>query len=284
MRTPGGDWQLLAADTVVEGVHADLALTDLADLGWKAMVANLSDLAAMGGLPRHALVTVAGPPATDLDQLYRGLVDAAATYGCAIVGGDLTNAPTLVVTVAVTGTPVARPVLRSGAAVGDGIWVTGPLGGAAAGLRALRARAARGRLEAAIGAEVALIEAHARPRPALVAGRAAVAAGASAMIDVSDGLVADLGHVADASLVGFALDGVPVATGATEEEALGGGEDYELVFSAADEAAVERAFAGLPGPFRIGTCLADRAVRTLRGEDLAAAGWQHEWGPPPGKP
>ncbi len=99
------------------------------------------------------------------------------------------------------------------------------------------------------------------------------------MIDVSDGLLADLGHVADASGVGFRLDEVPVAPGATLEEALGGGEDYELVVATADSEHLGAAFAeaGLPAPILIGSCTADPAERTLAGEPAPSIGWQHSW-------
>lgn len=259
---------LLAADAVVAGVHADLSLTGLDDLGWKAVAANASDLAAMGGAPAHALVTVAGPPDTDLDVLYRGIAEASAAFGLPVVGGDLVGARALVVSVAVTGGCDGAPVLRSGAAPGDRIWVTGPLGAAAAGLRLLRA-----------GGEVPaeLRRAHARPSPRLAEGRAARLAGATAMVDVSDGLAADLGHLADASGVGFALDELPVAAGATPEEAAGGGEDYELVFTAPPGVDVPAAFAGLRAPVELGRVVADRRRRTLAGEELPAAGWEHAW-------
>ncbi|MGH9067568.1 MAG: thiamine-phosphate kinase, partial [Acidimicrobiales bacterium] len=150
---------LLAADLVVAGVHADLDLVSLDDLGWKALAVNVSDLAAMGGHPLHALVSVAGPPTTDLDALYRGLAGAAAEWSCPVVGGDLANAPVLVVAVSVTGTTVGgRPaVLRSGARPGDTLFVTGPLGSSAAGLAALREARSD-----PIG--WALAEAHRRPR------------------------------------------------------------------------------------------------------------------------
>ncbi|HET6873498.1 MAG TPA: AIR synthase related protein, partial [Acidimicrobiales bacterium] len=136
-----GHHLLLAADTVVAGVHADLALTGLDDLGWKAVAASVSDIAAMGGDPGYALVTVAGPAGTDIQLLYEGIAAAAASFGCPVVGGDLTNARDLVVTVAVTGWCSGRPVERSGARPGDDIWVTGPLGASAAGLRLLAAGA-----------------------------------------------------------------------------------------------------------------------------------------------
>src|SRR5205823_4192848 len=104
---------LLAADAVVAGVHTP-ADTDLTDVGWRAVVVNVSDIAAMGGRPLHALVTVAAPPGTDLDRLFDGVAEAAQAYVCPVVGGDLTAADTLVVTVAVTGTVDGTPVRRSG--------------------------------------------------------------------------------------------------------------------------------------------------------------------------
>jgi thiamine-monophosphate kinase len=274
----GRGWLLLAADTVVEGVHADLTLTGLDDLGWKAVVANISDVAAMGGEPGHALVTVAGPATTDLDLLYQGIAEACDAYGCPVVGGDLVSSPTLVVTVAVTGWVDGAAVRRGGARPGDTLWVTGPLGGAAAGLRLLRVGAARvlpgEEMSPVVAARIAD---HARPRAALAEGRAARLGGASAMIDVSDGFGADLGHLADASRVGFELEGVPVAEGATLEEALGGGEDYRLVFSAPDAEALLTAFEGLDAPVAIGSCVSDVAHRTLGGRPLGPLGWQHEW-------
>ncbi len=274
---PDATWLLLAADTVVAGVHADLALTGLDDFGWKALAASVSDIAAMGGRPLHSLVTVAGPPGTDLGLLYEGLRVAAAEHACPIVGGDLANAPSLVVTVAVTGSCERAPVLRSGARPGDGIWVTGPLGASAAGLRCYQERAVARVGGTATAPCRALMLAHARPRARLSAGLAARDGGATAMIDVSDGLSADLGHVADASGVGIRLDRVPVAEGATEEDALGGGEDFELVFCAADPGRVGEAFAGLPAPLRIGVCTEDPGERTLAGRPLALTGWEHRW-------
>lgn len=266
---------LLCADAVVAGVHADLALVGLDDLGWKALAVNVSDVAAMGGRPGHALVTVAGPTDTDLDRLYDGIAAAAREYACPVVGGDLANAPVLVVTVAVTGGLGGRPpVLRSGARPGDALFVTGPLGRSAAGLAVLR-----GEREVLAAVRDDLVGAHRRPKARVAEGEAAAAAGATAMVDVSDGLSADLGHLATASGVGVTLDAVPVAAGATEDEALGGGEDYELVFSAPDPDRVAAAFAaaGLRVPRRIGACTADLHRRTLRDAPLPAVGWEHRW-------
>ena len=276
----GAGWLLLAADTVVAGVHADLDLTGLDDLGWKAVAESVSDIAAMGGEPGHALVTVAGPPGTALRLLYDGVAAAAAEFGCPVVGGDLTNARDTVVTVAVTGRCPGPPVLRSGARPGDGIWLTGAVGAAAAGLRLLRAARsgeAPDPVRMSQPDHQAAVRAHARPVPQLLAGRAARSCGATAMIDVSDGLSADLDHIATRSGVGIRLDTVPVHPAATLEEALGGGEDFQLVFCAPESAAVEAAFAGLATPIRIGRCTGDRAERSLRGETFRVKGWEHEW-------
>jgi thiamine-monophosphate kinase len=255
LRAPTGVL-LLAADTMVDGVHADLSVTTVADLGWKALVRNVSDIAAMGGRPLHAVVTVTVPPGGGglLDQLYDGLGDASDAYGCPVVGGDLTSGPALVVTVAITGTVDGDPVLRSGARVGDTVFVTGPLGGAVADLHAGIA----GRT--------------ARPLARVAEGEAARLGGATAMIDLSDGLALDLRRVAAASGVGVVVDDVPVADGATIDDAMTGGDDYELVFTAGDPDAVRHAFAGLRRPIAIGRVVAGDEV-----VGLAEGGWRHEW-------
>jgi thiamine-monophosphate kinase len=268
---------LLTTDMSIAGVHADLTLMGLDDLGWRAVAAAVSDIAAMGGRAAHVLAAVAGPPSTDLDTLLGGISAAVAAHRCALVGGDLSNAADVVVVVSVTGlvddTP--GPVRRRGARSGDELFVTGPLGAAAAGLRSLRAGTAPDTAETG----PSVVEAFLRPRARLAQGQAARRAGASAMIDISDGLAADLGHLARASGVGFDLDQIPVAAGATIEEALGGGEDYELVFAAPDGDRVRRHFAdgGLAPPTAIGRCTADQNRRQWDGEPLPTVGWQHGW-------
>jgi thiamine-monophosphate kinase len=261
-------WTLLAIDSVVAGVHADLALVGLDDLGWKAVAVNVSDIAAMGGEPTRCVVSVAGSGRTELSELYRGIAAAARELACPVVGGDLCTARGLVVSVAITGRAEGPPVLRSGASSGERIWVTGPLGASAAGLRELRAGASRGD---------PLPSLHARPRPRVAEGLAARRVGATAMIDVSDGFAADLWHLARASGVGFELDDVPVRAGATLEEALSGGEDYQLVFTAPADAEVLAGFAGLDPPIPVGWCTAEAGSGRLRGEVLPALGWQHPW-------
>jgi thiamine-monophosphate kinase len=274
---------LVTTDLSVAGVHGDLALIGLDDLGWRALAAAVSDVAAMGGRPDGAVVAVAGPSTTDLDLLYEGIAASAEVHRCPVVGGDLSNSTELVLAVTVTGHVDVDPgpVLRSGARPGDELFVTGPLGAAAAGLRLLRSRnAAPGSASAvATGDDAHEVMAHRRPRALLIEGEVARLAGASAMIDVSDGLVADLGHIAEASGVGFHLGEVPVSPGATLEEALGGGEDYELVIAMTHGAELTASFArsGLRPPILIGTCSADPTERTLAGEPVTGLGWEHEW-------
>ena len=279
---------LLATDAAVAGVHADLGLVGPEDLGWKALTATVSDVAAMGGRPLHALVTLCGPPDTDLDRLNRGVAEASAEWSCPVVGGDLSVAPVPVVVVALSGTVEPggpAPVTRAGAAPGDHLFVTGVLGASAAGLRVLRsARSAGAERPDPSGATATsaapLVAAHRRPRARVAEGEAARRAGASAMIDVSDGLALDAGRLATASGVGLALDQVPVAPGATLEEALGGGEDYELVVATPDPGALLGHFeaAGLRRPLPIGVATADPAERRLGEVALEPAGWQHHFG------
>ncbi len=267
---PGLSPVLFTTDAVVEGVHVDLGLVTLADVGWKALSAAVSDVAAMGGVPTGAVVTLGMPPGTDVDALVEGLAEASARWGCPVVGGDLTAAAQLVVSVSVLGRleGPGGAVLRSGARAGHALFVTGPLGASAAGLRALRDDP---------GASGPLAHAYRRPSPRIDEGRAARVAGASAMMDVSDGLGLDLHRLADASRVGFALDRVPVAEGATLADALSGGEDYELIVAVERPADLEAVFAerGLRAPVRIGTCVPDAARRTLGGAPLDASGYEH---------
>jgi thiamine-monophosphate kinase len=278
LELPAGGSLVVSVDSVVEGVHVDLAFCRPSDIGWKALMRALSDLAAMGAAPLGALIALCVPPGTGEGELalgvMRGVAEASAASACPVVGGDVSSAGELVVAVTVLGTAEdgSPAVSRSGAVAGDVLWVTGPCGGSAAGLRELRtgANGADGRL------------AYRRPVARLAEGSSARRCGAHAMIDVSDGLALDLHRLADASGVGFVLDGVPVAAGATLDEALGGGEDYELVIAVAeaDLDELERAFdaAGSSEPLRIGSVMSDPDLRLLGTSELERLGWQHRLG------
>jgi thiamine-monophosphate kinase len=281
---PDGGPVIVSVDSVVDGVHVDLTLCSPHDVGWKALMGALSDLAAMGARPIGALVALCVPEAAGGGEMtlgvMEGVAEASQASGCPVVGGDVSAAGVLVVSVTVMGTvDGGTPVPRSGAAVGDVILVTGPCGGSAAGLRVLRSGAEVAGLDPV---EAALAAAYRRPVARLAEGEAARLAGASAMIDVSDGLALDLHRLADVSGVGFLLDAVPVAEGATAEDALGGGEDYELVVvigaGLAEACARSWARAGLRPLHRIGVVTADPAQRTLQSRNLAQLGWQHRLG------
>ncbi len=167
----GPDYLLWTVDTLVEGVHFDLAYTSLAQLGWKSLTVNLSDIAAMGGDPGPALLSLGWPPARDRRgalAFAAGLAQAAREYGVAVIGGDTVSSPGgLIVTVTLTGrVPPDQMLRRAGAQIGDLIFVTGPLGEAAAGLEILRQG-----LDLPPELKEASTEAQLRPRPHLRAGR-----------------------------------------------------------------------------------------------------------------
>jgi thiamine-monophosphate kinase len=261
---------VISTDVAVLDVHLDSRYFPLEDLGFKAVAAAVSDLAAMGARPRGAVVAVTASPGTDLEELHRGMADASIVTNCPIVGGDLAQGRDVSVAVTVFGEcPGRGAIYRSGAKPGDELLVTGALGRSAAGLR-------RRRDGASLSDE--LVVAHRRPWPRLAEGMAARGAGAHAMMDLSDGLGLDLHRFADASGVGFALHEVPVAEGATTEEARGGGEDYELLIATDDAARLRLIFhdRGLRAPLTIGVVVSDPTTRTLRGEEFERRGWQHQ--------
>lgn len=281
---------LLTTDLVVDGVHFDLRLCSIEDVGYKAMMVTASDLAAMGASPDRALASIVAPPGTQLDQLAAGLAAASAECGCVIVGGDLSGGPVVVVSVAVLGglepEGIPGPLLRSGAVPGDRLFVTGALGGSAAGHRILLDELSRESGDTG-GADrrhrnetdERLVGAFRRPRARIGEGQAARQAGASAATDISDGLVTDIGHLSRASEVGIFLDTVPIVGGATEEEALYGGEDYELVVATPDPDRLADAYraAGLPSPIPIGWCTDHEDEIALGGEPLSPGGWTHRF-------
>lgn len=240
----GDSVALATTDTLVEGVHFPPGLAPWRDLGWKALAVNVSDIAAMGGTPQFALVTLALPPETpveDVDELYAGIRECSGEYGVAVVGGDVVRAPQAVISMAVLGHAEVdengQPQLlrRDAARAGYVIAVTGSLGDSSAGLQ---------RLKDGAPADDLLVRAHLRPRPPVAAGRQAAHIGVPCAIDVSDGLLQDLGHICDLCGLGAVVraEAVPLSgelRGAFPADALSlactGGEDYHLVLIAPQE-------------------------------------------------
>jgi thiamine-monophosphate kinase len=232
LRLRPGEDLVATVDAVVEGVHFDARFAP-ADVGWKALAVNLSDLAAMGARPLHALVALgvpAGTPGARLAGVARGLGACARAHRLAVVGGNVTRARELSVTVTALGAVAeGRAVLRGGARPGDLVAVTGTLGDAALGRSP--------------GAPAALARRQRRPTPRLAAGRA-LAGVVRAAVDVSDGLAQDLGHLCAASGVGARIGVAELPLSAAYRRAargladpfaaaLGGGEDYELLVAVA---------------------------------------------------
>jgi thiamine-monophosphate kinase len=276
----------VAVDTLVAGVHFPLDLPSEA-VAYRALAVNLSDMAAMGAEPRWCTLALTLPDADEdwVGGFADGLLGLAERFGVALIGGDLTRGP-LTISVQIIGTLAgAAPLTRAGGHIGDDVYVTGSLGDAAAGLALLTDAAA-----ASDPDSIALKDRFLRPTPRVAAGRALISI-ASAAIDVSDGLLADLGHICAASDCGAEIDveHLPISAemlslfspNVAESYALGGGDDYELCFTAApaQAASVEAALRSADCPVRrIGHLVAGTGVDCRRdGQrfDPAVAGYTH---------
>lgn len=278
LRTPKGH-VVVSTDLLVENRHFRRDWATAFDIGRRAAAQNISDINAMGGRATALTVGLALPPdlpAQWVLDLADGIAAEAATVGASIIGGDLTRGEDVVIAVTALGECAVAPVLRAGAGAGDVLAIAGRQGWAAAGLAVL----GRG-----FRSPRAVVEAHQRPDPPYAAGPAAAEGGATAMIDVSDGLVADVGHIAASSGVvidilssAFALEDPLKAVGAAlgvdpMEFVLGGGEDHSLV-------ATFPAGTALPEGFRaIGTVTAagdaGPAVTVDGAPYEGTPGWSH---------
>jgi thiamine-monophosphate kinase len=275
----------LSTDVSVENVHFRLDWITLEEVGWRAAAAALSDLAAEAAQPEGILVALVAPPSAsegDLSALMSGTGSAAAAVGATVIGGDLSTGPVWSIMVTVIGRAVS-PILRRGARQGDGLWVTGVLGGARAALQAWR----RGDAPASLARA-----AFAHPEPRIAAGRWLATHGTHAMLDLSDGLGGDASHLAAASGVALQLelDRLPLAPDVVAEArrlsippqqfAAEGGEDYELLvalppaFGSADAMEFQRE-CGI-ALTHVGEVVQGSGVRAmLAGQQVVLTGFDH---------
>ncbi len=284
---------LVTTDMLVEDVHFIRKATTFRQLGYKSMAVNLSDIAAMGGIPRHAFVSLAVPKNTGdsfFDEFAEGLADICKQFDVSLSGGDLTGSPDkIVINVCVTGVAGDRGYrMRSGAKPGDLVQISGPLGGSAAGLHLILGGKD-------LSVFPALQNAHCTPEPRIAAGIALTQLSeVHAMIDISDGLLQDLGHICRHSQTGAEIyadkvslfkESLTAADGNAQKAvswALTGGEDYELLWTvdpSAEKKALEAATnAGAPLPKTIGRIIRGNKVVTFQNNRMwtpSITGWDH---------
>ncbi len=233
-----GAIQLATTDSLIQDVHFSFKTTTWRELGWKALAINISDIAAMGGMPRRALLSLGLPPDTevsDIEELCHGLKKIADEHSVQIIGGNVTSAPVVMISISVIGTASNTLLKRSEAVVGDKIAVIGYLGQSAAGLKMLSDG-----LEIDSETSSFLRNSHLRPRPLISEGQILVECGVKTAIDLSDGLLSDLGHICKASNTAAKIwiDKLlihPMVLASFGKEsikyALSGGEDYGLLFT-----------------------------------------------------
>ena len=310
LRADPGEEIAVTTDLSIDGRHFRLGWHPPESVGHRTLARGLSDLAAMGARPLAAFVSLGIPreltvyPGRQkrpqkrlqesrqqswLDRFYAGFLALAAEYKTSLAGGDLSESPVALADVVMVGAvPRGRALLRSGARFGDLLYVTGELGGASAGLAQLEALAAKqpgsGSMVRNPKKQAPVLQPHLYPQPRVTQGLWLQRRGiASAALDISDGLSTDLAHICEESQVAAEVDAasLPIAPGATFRQALTGGEDYELLFTARSSVKVPRAIAGIPIT-RIGRIVRPRPgapqvlLRTAAGfQPLEPRGWEH---------
>ena len=283
--------QLATIDSFIQDIHFSLGTTSWEDLGWKAIAVNLSDIAAMGGIPRYALVSLALPGHTEVEDvtaLYKGMIELAQRFEVAIIGGDTSSAPLMAINITVLGSVKDQDkhiLIRSAAKPGDKVAVTGELGAAAAEVWMLNRK-----LQLSPEATACFKKASLRPYPRIAEGQLLVEQEVKTAIDISDGLIQDLSHICKASQVSarIEIDRVPIQPevranfgDSALEMALSGGEDYELLFTGSAEVIdLTQKAASCPVTV-IGTITADKTgkitLANKKGQlfNLGKIGWEH---------
>jgi len=280
--------QLASVDSFIQDVHFSPDIAPWEDVGWKVMAASSSDIAAMGGVPRYALVSLALPGHTevgDVTALYRGMTRLGQELGIAIIGGNISSAPVVIISLTVLGSSRESILTRSAARPGEQIAVSGRLGAGAAGLRMLTEK-----LHFDPEATHVLRDAFLHPYPRISEGQLLVSYGVKTAIDISDGLISDLKQICKQSQVSarIEIDRLPIEPTVKAnfgekslELALSGGEDYELLFTASTEA-IEKIKRAAPCPVTaIGEIIADKKKGVMlvdsKGKPFnpGRAGWEH---------
>ena len=285
---PGVESQVITTDTMVDGVHFLMDSINMRNLGWKSLAVNYSDIASMGCTPSHSVITLGLTPTQrveDLEDMYRGFSDLMKENGGEIVGGDIVRSGTFFISVTVVGESDSQNILRRDSAIpGDLIGITGQLGCSAAGLEAL---ASQDRERNPSNSH--FISAHTRPIPRIAQGMTLRETGVSTAMDISDGLLADLGKLCAASDVGadIEIDLIPADSflkkaypGRWKELSVTGGEDYELLFTAGKEKIKQLTAAGNLDFSVIGTITGSpKTVRVFDGNGkeviYQSGGWDH---------
>jgi len=285
----GNTIQLATTYSLIQDTHFDLNIITWEELGWKAIAVNLSDIAAMGAIPKYALISLALPGELEtgcIESLYKGMAQIANKFGVAIVGGNVASASKTMISVTVLGNLESTSGLtRSAAVPGDRIAITGYTGLSAAGLRMLKQH-----LKFDVETTQLLREAHSTPMPRIDEGQILLHRGVKAAIDISDGLLADLTHVCRASKVSALINEttVPIHPALKKnfksdcsQLALSGGEDYELLFTASSQT-INRLKKVMPCPITVigeitqgkpgQVTLIDSGGRIIPWEK---AGWEH---------
>ena len=263
IRPKAGEDLLVTTDFLLEGVHFLRETHTAADCGWKCLARGLSDIAAMGGTPRYAFVSLSLAPWTSarwVHDFYKGMQRLAERHNVVIAGGDLTKSDKVLCDIIVLGAVKrGRALRRDGAKPGDRLYVTGLLGGSALGLETHKGKAWKR---------------HLRPEPRIEAGLALAKLKVTACMDLSDGLALDLHRLCQESGCSAELNGtLPIFPGASVQQALSGGEDYELLFAAPATRRMPATIADQPIT-EIGRCVKGRPGRILLdGKPLPAAGW-----------
>lgn len=285
--------ELITTDVLVEDIHFRLGHASWSDLGWKSIAINISDIYAMGGRPEYALVSLALPGSHDVInviEMYRGMIDICNQYGIALIGGNISACEKIVINITLTGTALNRIMTRTAAKPGDLIAVIGYPGISAAALAALKMNVSLSQRALKL-----FNAAHLHPIPPLDSGPLLVACGVRAAIDISDGLLSDLGHICEASGVSATLyeQNLPVHPLLKRyfkqdylKLVLTGGEDYKLLFTAGRSAIDKAAKCIKPAPTIIGEIASGKrgkiTVRDRYGKQvkLDYRGWDHfRWAP-----